>query len=91
MSTKIHMIVDGHGLPLAVICGPGQGGDSPMLTHLLDALRVPRIGRGRPRTRPDTVLADKVYSSAATRALLRMRGITAVIPERADQIRNRKN
>ena len=31
------------------------------------------------------MLADKAYSSRAHRALLRERGITAVIPERADQ------
>ena len=35
-------------------------------------------------------LADKAYSSRANRALLRGRGIQAVIPERADQIANRK-
>ncbi|MER8003158.1 hypothetical protein [Streptomyces sp. NPDC095613] len=32
--------------------------------------------RGRPRTRPDVVLADKVYSSRAIREPLRRRGIT---------------
>ncbi len=34
---------------------------------------------------------DKAYSSRATRALLRARGVTAVIPEPADQIGHRKN
>src|SRR5690625_5825878 len=29
LSTKIHQLVDGHGLPLVILCGPGQGGDSP--------------------------------------------------------------
>jgi transposase len=47
-------------------------------------LRVPRR-RGRPRTRPDLVLADKAYSSRAIRAHLRQRGIRAVIPVPADQ------
>ena len=40
---------------------------------------------GRPRTRPDAVLADKAYSSRAIRGHLRGRGIRAVIPIRADQ------
>lgn len=91
LSTKIHLLSDGHGLPLVVICGPGQAGDSPMFPELLDAVRVMRVGSGRPRTRPDRVLADKAYSSAAIRRMLRERGIGAVIPERADQIQNRKN
>ncbi|WP_217215182.1 transposase [Streptomyces sp. AC550_RSS872] len=47
-------------------------------------LRVPRR-RGRPRTRPDVVLADTAYSSRAIRDHLRKRGIRAVIPIPADQ------
>ena len=56
-----------------------------MLPVLLGYLRVGRGSPGRPRTRPDALLADKAYSSRAHRTLLRKRGITAVIPERADQ------
>jgi hypothetical protein len=40
---------------------------------------------GRPRTRPDTVAADRDYSSKGNRAYLRRRRITAVIPEKIDQ------
>ena len=53
------------------------------------ALRIARRGRGRPRTRPGRVLADKAYSSKAIRAHLRRRKIKATIPEPADQIANR--
>jgi putative transposase len=60
-----------------------------MLPVLLDRLRVPRCGPGRPRTCPDALLADKAYSSRGHRALLRERGIKAVIPERSDQQNNR--
>jgi len=61
-----------------------------MFSHLLAGLRVPRIGPGRPRTTPEAALADRAYSAKATRQLLRSRGITAVIPERSDQIAGRK-
>jgi len=61
-----------------------------MLPVLLAALEIPRIGPGRARTRPDALLADKAYSSRSHRALLRSRGIKAVIPEPADQIGHRK-
>lgn len=73
-----------------VLLGPGQGSDSRMLPHLLAALRVHRPGPGRPRTTPDAVLADKAYSSRAHRALLRRRGITAVIAEPSDQTAHRR-
>jgi len=61
-----------------------------MLPVLLEYLRVARCGPGRPRTRPDALLADKAYSSRGHRALLRERGIKAVIPERADQQQHRQ-
>ena len=50
----------------------------------------PGLAGGRPRTRPDRVLADKAYGSRANRAYLRRRGIRCTIPEKADQVRHRK-
>ena len=90
LSTKVHQVCDGKGRPMVIAVAPGQGSDSRMFTHLLAALRVPREGAGRPRTTPDAVMADKAYSSRAHRALLRGRGITAVIAEPADQQAHRK-
>lgn len=91
LTTKTHAIVDGRGLPLALIVSPGQAGDSPALPRLLAELHVPRLGPGRPRTTPTALRGDKAYSSRGHRALLRSRGIVAVIPEPADQIGHRKN
>ena len=68
----------------------GNINDCTRFTQVMNAIRVPRIGRGRPRTRPDRLLGDKGYSSKAIRAWLRRRGIACTIPERADQIRNRR-
>jgi transposase len=48
-------------------------------------LKVFRSGPGRPRTRPDRLLADKAYSNRTTRAHLRRRRIAATIPEKIDQ------
>ena len=69
----------------------GQRGDSPQFQAVLEAIAVPRLGPGRARTRPDRVLADKAYGSAANRAYLRRRHIAATIPEPADRIGHRKN
>jgi transposase len=89
VTTKSHALVDGQGRAMVVLVGAGQAGDSPMLPVLLDELRVDRIGPGRPRTTPDPLRGDKAYSCRAHRAMLRSRGIKAVIPERADQVANR--
>ncbi len=48
----------------------GQAGDNPQLLPLLEAVRVPRSGPGRPRKRPDHLVADKAYSHPSTRAAL---------------------
>jgi hypothetical protein len=37
----------------------GQRGDSPQLIAVLERIKVYRIGGGRPRTRPDLLLAHK--------------------------------
>jgi len=69
----------------------GHRGDSPQFTVVLAGIRVPRLDGGRPRTRPDRVLADKAYTSRANRAYLRRRGIKATIPSKTDQDANRRN
>jgi transposase len=57
----------------------------------MQAVRIARRGKGRPRTRPGAALGDKAYSSAANRAYLRKRGIKAVIPVKEDQKKHRRN
>lgn len=86
LTTKVHLACDGRGRPLSVVLTPGQCHDSTQLASVLDAIRVPRpAGRGRPRKRPDQLIADKGYSYPTCRRLLRRRGIPHTIPERRDQ------
>uniref|UniRef100_UPI0035E40EF3 IS5 family transposase n=1 Tax=Streptomyces physcomitrii TaxID=2724184 RepID=UPI0035E40EF3 len=84
LTTKVHLAADDRCGPMAFVLTAGQAGDAPAFPDVMDALRVPRP-RGRPRTRPDVVLADKAYSSRVIREHLRRRGIRAVIPVPADQ------
>jgi transposase len=74
---------------MSIILTPGQAGDNPQLLPLLDQISVRRGGPGRPRKRPERVLADKAYSHPSTRAALRQRGIAFTSPERSDQIDRR--
>lgn len=89
MTTKNHLVCDGKGRALAFVLTPGQAADTSMLAATLSEIRVPGA-RGRPRSRPLRVLADKGYPSKANRAWLRQRGIAATIPERDDQIAHRR-
>jgi transposase len=85
LTTEVHLTCDGKGRPLSILLTPGQRHDSTQLVPLVDAIRVPRVGRGRPRTRPERVIGDKGYSDPTCRRALRERGIKATIPERSDQ------
>ncbi|HEX3307052.1 MAG TPA: IS5 family transposase [Streptosporangiaceae bacterium] len=91
LTTKVHLACEQRQKPLAIVITAGQRGDSPQFRAVLEHIRVPRPGGGHPRTRPDRVLADKAYGSRANRAHLRRRKIASTIPEKADQVRNRKN
>lgn len=51
---------------------------------MLEEIRVPRIGPGRPRTKPDSLAADKAYSNGPCRQYLRRRGIRHTISEKTD-------
>jgi transposase len=75
---------------LVVLLTGGNVHDTTMFAQLTDGLRVARSGPGRPRTRPDYLLADKAYSSRAARDLLRRRGIAHTIAEPDDQKANRR-
>jgi transposase len=91
LTTKIHLACEQRQKPLTIVITAGQRGDSPQFQAVLGGIRVPRPGRGRPRSRPDRVLADKAYGSRANRGYLRRRGIRCTIPDKADQARYRKN
>src|SRR6266536_3077152 len=90
LTTKLHLGCEQGQRPLSIVLTAGQRGDSPQFAVVLHGIRVPRLGGGRPRTRPDQVLADKAYTSRANRRYLRRRGIKATIPSKADQDANRR-
>ncbi|MFI8952742.1 IS5 family transposase [Streptomyces sp. NPDC053750] len=82
--SKHHLIVDGQGIPLAVSLTGGNRNDITQLLPLLD--KIPAVeGRvGRPRRRPDALLADRGYDHDKYRRLLWQRGIRPVIAKRGE-------
>ncbi|WP_370221285.1 IS5 family transposase [Kitasatospora sp. MAP12-22] len=90
LTTKVHLAVEQGQKPLSFLVTAGQRHDSPEFQPVLERIRVPRVGVGRPRRRPVRVRADRAYGSRANRDYLRRRGIRCTIPEKSDQIRNRK-
>jgi transposase len=89
VTTKIHLVADSRCRPIARVTTAGQRHDSVAFTAVMADISIKRSRGGRPRTRPDRVLADKAYSSKKIRNTLRCRGIKATIPEPSTQIAGR--
>jgi transposase len=79
---KHHVVVDGHGLPLAWSATPANRNDVTQLLPLIDA--IPHVpGRiGRPRHRPARLIADLGYDHDLYRRQLWQRGIKPLIARR---------
>ncbi|MEU6896054.1 IS5 family transposase [Streptomyces sp. NPDC046557] len=78
-TTKIHLACEQGQKPLSLLVTAGRRGDSPQFEPVLEAIRVPKVGGGSPRSKPLRVRGDKAYSSRANRAYLRRRGIRCTI------------
>ncbi|MGW5782113.1 IS5 family transposase [Streptomyces sp. NPDC003863] len=80
--SKHHVLVDGQGIPLAVSLTGGNRNDVTQLMPLL--AKIPSVAGlvGRPRRRPDMLLADRGYDHDKYRRLVWARGIKPVIARR---------
>jgi len=83
--SKYHLLVDGHGVPLASGLSAANTHDSRLLEPLVDAVRPiwrPVGEPGRPRRRPGKLHGDKGYDYPALRRARRRRGIVPRIARR---------
>jgi transposase len=80
--TKRHLVVDGNGVPLAVLTSAANVHDSKLFEPLLDAIPPVQGPRGRPRRRPARLHADKGYDVPRCRQYLRRYGIACRIARR---------
>lgn len=77
--TKWMLVVDGNGLPLGFHLDGAHCAEVQLAQLTLDTIRVARP-RGRPKVRPEMLVADRGYDSSAFRRALRHRGIRMCIP-----------
>ncbi|MEU5853394.1 transposase, partial [Saccharopolyspora shandongensis] len=80
--SKHHVITEGGGIPTAFSLTGGNVNDVTQLLPLVEAIPPVRGRRGRPRSRPDELYADRAYDSAQHRDELRAKGIDPQIAER---------
>jgi transposase len=79
--TKWMVLVDGSGLPLGVRLESASPAEVTLAEATLAEVKVPRP-KGRPRTKPKRVIADRAYDSDPLRERLKKRGIDLIVPYR---------
>ena len=80
--------VDGQGLPLGVRLESASPAEVTLAEATLAAVRVPRR-QGRPRQKPERVIADRAYDSDPLRRRLQKRGIELIAPYRSNNKQRR--
>ena len=82
------VVVDGQGVPLGHQICTASPAEVRLAETTLTAVRVGRRHRpGRPRQKPERVIADKAYDSDPLRNCLRRRGIESVCPHKKGRVR----
>jgi transposase len=75
------VLVDGQGLPLGVRLESASPHEVTLAEATLQEVSVPRP-KGRPRQKPERVIADTAYDSDPLRQRLKKRGIELIAPYR---------
>lgn len=79
------VVAEGHGIPLGILLSSATPSEVKLIDPTLEQVRVPRIGRGRPRKRLKRLIYDKAADSDALRGRLKKRRIDLIVPHRANR------
>jgi hypothetical protein len=80
------VVVDGAGLPLGDHLHSAPPSEVKLVEATLQAIRVGRSHRaGRPREKPERLIADRGYDSDPLRQQLARRGIELIAPRRKNR------
>ena len=75
------VVASGSGIPIGCLVADANIYESKLTEQTVDTIRVPRVARGRPRTKPKRLIADRAYDSDKLRADFRGRGIDFITPD----------
>lgn len=74
------LVADGNGLPIGLELASASRHEVKLAVPTLQTVRVPRQGGGRPKQRPEELVADKAYDSKRFREWLRSKRVKPTIP-----------
>ena len=79
------VVVDGQGVPLGSTLASASPAEVKLAEKTLEAVSVPLPGRGRPKKRPERLIADKAYDSDPLRKRLKNLKIDLIAPHRSNR------
>lgn len=82
--SKIHLITDRNGVPIAAMITAGQDHESKHFEATMELIEVRRRS-GQRRKRPQAIAGDKGFSYPRIRRWIKEHGMKAVIPLRSNQ------
>jgi len=81
------VVADGQGIPLAAHLDSASPHETTLIETTLAKVRVPRKGRGRPKTKPVRLIYDRAADSDPLRERLKQRGIELICPHKSNRIK----
>ena len=85
--SKLMVVVERAGVPLGVSVASASPAEVTLAEAALATISVPRGGPGRPRKKPERVIADRAYDSDPLRTRLGRRAIELICPHRINRVR----
>ena len=82
--TKWMVLVDGASNLLGAYLDSASSSEVKLLEKTLETIKVKRSGPGRPRTRPERLIANRGYDSNKVRKALKKRHMEPIIPVRCN-------
>ena len=79
------VVVDGQGIPLGSTLASASPAEVKLAEETLEAVKVPRSGKGRPKKRPARLIGDKGYDSDPLRKRLKCLKIGLIAPHRSNR------
>lgn len=83
--TKWMVVADGSGIPLGSSLASASPAEVKLVGQTLEQIKVPRNGPGRPKKRPERLVAHKAYDSDPLRKQFKQRGIDLIVPHRKNR------
>jgi transposase len=79
------VVVDGQGIPLGSTLASASPAEVKLAEETLEAIKVPRSGKGRPKKRSARLIGDKGYDSDPLRKRLKYLKIELIAPHRSNR------